>query len=156
MDNCCLNRPSDDQSNPRIHLESEAIKTIIDLVENDTWELFSSVSYLVYPKLKDTVPFNCPLIVSFNFCWLISDTLHIPRKIVNSLALKRHSSTKRLKLTLPFKPVKEATPLEKLYAENDVNGAHQKMLYLSYNKTLNHRRAASWRCIHPIHIVYHY
>lgn len=66
MDNCCLNRPSDDQSNPRIHLESEAIKTIIDLVENDTWELLSSVSYLVYPKLKDTVPFNLsPLIYAF-------------------------------------------------------------------------------------------
>jgi len=42
MDNCCLNRPSDDQSNPRIHLESEAIKTIIDLIEKGTWTLLSS------------------------------------------------------------------------------------------------------------------
>ena len=42
MDNCCFNRPSDDQSNPRIHLESEAIKTVIDLIEQGTWELFSS------------------------------------------------------------------------------------------------------------------
>ncbi len=42
MDNCCLNRPSDDQSNPRIHLESEAIKTVIDLIEKGTWELLSS------------------------------------------------------------------------------------------------------------------
>ena len=47
MDNCCLNRPSDDQSNPRIHLESEAIKTIIDLIEKETWELVSS-DVLVY------------------------------------------------------------------------------------------------------------
>ena len=42
MDNCCLNRPSDDQSNPRVHLESEAIKTVIDLIEQGTWELLSS------------------------------------------------------------------------------------------------------------------
>ena len=42
MDNCCLNRPFDDQSKPRIHLESEAIKTIIDLIEKETWELISS------------------------------------------------------------------------------------------------------------------
>lgn len=47
MDNCCLNRPSDDQSKPRIHLESEAIKTIIDLVEKEIWELLSS-DVLVY------------------------------------------------------------------------------------------------------------
>jgi predicted nucleic acid-binding protein len=42
MDNCCLNRPSDDQSSPRVHLESEAIKTVIDLIEQGTWELLSS------------------------------------------------------------------------------------------------------------------
>ncbi len=42
MDNCCLNRPFDDQSSPRIHLESEAIKTIITLIEKETWELLSS------------------------------------------------------------------------------------------------------------------
>ena len=33
MDNCCLNRPFDDQSNMRIHLEAEAIKAIIILCE---------------------------------------------------------------------------------------------------------------------------
>jgi hypothetical protein len=33
MDNCCLNRPFDDQSNLRVHLEGEAIKTIISLIE---------------------------------------------------------------------------------------------------------------------------
>lgn len=51
MDNCCLNRPSDDQSNPRIHLESEAIKTIIDLIENEIWELVSS-DVLLYEILN--------------------------------------------------------------------------------------------------------
>ncbi|MFZ2404236.1 MAG: PIN domain-containing protein [Methylobacter sp.] len=42
MDNCCLNRPFDDQSNLRIHLEAEAIKTIIRLVEQQKWNLVSS------------------------------------------------------------------------------------------------------------------
>ena len=42
MDNCCLNRPFDDQSNLRIHLEAEAIKAIIRLVEQQQWDLVSS------------------------------------------------------------------------------------------------------------------
>ena len=42
MDNCCLNRPFDDQSNLRVHLESEAIKTILTLVEQQKWKLVSS------------------------------------------------------------------------------------------------------------------
>ncbi len=41
MDNCCLNRPFDDQSNLRVHLEGEAIKTIIALIEQ-RWLLVSS------------------------------------------------------------------------------------------------------------------
>jgi predicted nucleic acid-binding protein len=42
MDNCCLNRPFDDQSNLRIHLESEAIQAIIKLCEQQKWHLISS------------------------------------------------------------------------------------------------------------------
>jgi len=42
MDNCCLNRPFDDQSNLRVHLEAEAIKTIISLLERQEWFLVSS------------------------------------------------------------------------------------------------------------------
>lgn len=42
MDTCCLNRPFDDQSNPRIRLESEAIKTIITFVEKNVWSLVGS------------------------------------------------------------------------------------------------------------------
>jgi predicted nucleic acid-binding protein len=42
MDNCCLNRPFDDQSNLRVHLEGEAIKTIISLIEQQQWLLISS------------------------------------------------------------------------------------------------------------------
>lgn len=42
LDNCCLNRPFDDQSNLRVHLEAEAIKTIISLIEQQQWSLVSS------------------------------------------------------------------------------------------------------------------
>ena len=42
LDNCCLNRPFDDQSYPRIHLESEAVKTILSLCEQSDWMLLGS------------------------------------------------------------------------------------------------------------------
>lgn len=42
MDNCCLNRPFDNQANLRVHLEAEAIKTIITLIEQQDWQLVSS------------------------------------------------------------------------------------------------------------------
>lgn len=42
LDNCCLNRPFDDQSRLRTHLEAEAIKTILTLVEQGQWDLVSS------------------------------------------------------------------------------------------------------------------
>jgi predicted nucleic acid-binding protein len=39
LDTCCLNRPFDDQTQPRIRLESEAIRLIIGRVENAVWTL---------------------------------------------------------------------------------------------------------------------
>lgn len=42
MDNCCLNRPFDNQANLRVHLEAEAIKTIITLIEQQKFSLISS------------------------------------------------------------------------------------------------------------------
>jgi predicted nucleic acid-binding protein len=33
LDTCCLNRPSDDQTQPRVRLESEAVLTILTAVE---------------------------------------------------------------------------------------------------------------------------
>ncbi len=42
LDNCCLNRPFDDQTNLRIRLESEAIKMILFLCEQKHWQLISS------------------------------------------------------------------------------------------------------------------
>ena len=42
MDNCCLNRPFDNQANLRVHLEAEAVKTIIRLIEKQQFSLISS------------------------------------------------------------------------------------------------------------------
>jgi len=42
LDCCCLNRPFDDQSNPIIYFESEAIKIIISLCEQGLFTLISS------------------------------------------------------------------------------------------------------------------
>lgn len=42
LDSCCLNRPFDDQTRLRIHLESEAIRIILSLCEQKEWQLISS------------------------------------------------------------------------------------------------------------------
>lgn len=42
LDLCCLNRPFDDQSQDRIHLEAEAILSIIKFVEKGQWTLVNS------------------------------------------------------------------------------------------------------------------
>jgi len=42
FDVCCLNRPFDDQSDYKIHLESEAILILISLCENDFHDIINS------------------------------------------------------------------------------------------------------------------
>jgi predicted nucleic acid-binding protein len=42
LDVSCLNRPFDDQSQPRIRLESEAITLILEGIDAGTWEEVSS------------------------------------------------------------------------------------------------------------------
>ena len=42
MDCCCLNRPFDDQSDPIISLETEAIKSILELCYKGTFSLVTS------------------------------------------------------------------------------------------------------------------
>ena len=37
LDNCCMNRPFDDQSDRRIRLESEAVKVILSFCEQRRW-----------------------------------------------------------------------------------------------------------------------
>jgi predicted nucleic acid-binding protein len=42
LDACCLNRPFDDQAQPRIHLESEAVLIILARFKRNEWEWLSS------------------------------------------------------------------------------------------------------------------
>ena len=42
LDACCLNRPFDDQTQTRIHLEAEAVLSIVRYVEDDDWQWISS------------------------------------------------------------------------------------------------------------------
>jgi len=42
LDACCLNRPFDDQTQDRIHLESEAVLTVLKHVEAGDWEWIAS------------------------------------------------------------------------------------------------------------------
>jgi len=42
LDVCCLNRPFDDQTQDRIHLESEAVVLILKRVRSGNWEWISS------------------------------------------------------------------------------------------------------------------
>jgi len=42
LDVCCLNRPFDDQTQDRIHLESEAVILILKRIRSGNWEWISS------------------------------------------------------------------------------------------------------------------
>jgi hypothetical protein len=42
LDACCMNRPFDDQSQPRVHLEAEAILLIFGKVRQREWDWTSS------------------------------------------------------------------------------------------------------------------
>jgi len=42
LDDCCLNRPFDDQSQDRIRLEAEAVLLILMRVQNEEWVWYSS------------------------------------------------------------------------------------------------------------------
>jgi len=66
MDNCCLNRPFDDQSNPRVHLESEAIKIILNQCEKGNWKLISSdiINYEISKTSDDIRKKELSLIIS--------------------------------------------------------------------------------------------
>ena len=42
LDACCLNRPFDDQSQPRVRLEAEAVSLILEKFNQDEWEWVGS------------------------------------------------------------------------------------------------------------------
>jgi len=46
LDVCCLNRPFDDQGQDRVHLEAEAVLTILKYVEKKKWSLVNSDAIL--------------------------------------------------------------------------------------------------------------
>ncbi len=42
LDVCCLNRPFDDQTQPRIYLETQAVMTIINQCQSGDWKMINS------------------------------------------------------------------------------------------------------------------
>jgi predicted nucleic acid-binding protein len=42
LDACCLNRPFDDQTQPRIYLEAQAVMTILSQCQSGAWKLVNS------------------------------------------------------------------------------------------------------------------
>lgn len=42
LDACCLNRPFDDQSQPRVRLETEAVSIILEKLHQNEWEWIGS------------------------------------------------------------------------------------------------------------------
>ncbi len=52
LDNCCYNRPYDDQSQLRISLEAQAKMHIQSMIRNDELELVTSFM-LTFEKLKE-------------------------------------------------------------------------------------------------------
>lgn len=64
MDNCCYNRPYDNQSQIRIHLETQAKLYIQGLIKNDQIELVASY-ILEYENDKNTLMQRKQLIANF-------------------------------------------------------------------------------------------
>ncbi len=64
LDVCCLNRPFDDQTQDRIHLEAEAILTILKYIEKKQWSMINSdailyeVNKIPDPERKTKVQFT--------------------------------------------------------------------------------------------------
>lgn len=42
LDACCLNRPFDDQTQPRIYIEAQAVMTILSRCQSEAWKLINS------------------------------------------------------------------------------------------------------------------
>jgi len=64
LDVCCLNRPFDDQTQDRIHLEAEAVLTILKYIEKKRWSMINSdailyeVNKIPDPERKTKVQFT--------------------------------------------------------------------------------------------------
>ena len=53
LDTCCLNRPFDDQRQPRIRLESEAVTLVLEKIHQREWEWIGS-DILLYEIEQNT------------------------------------------------------------------------------------------------------
>jgi len=70
LDTCCLQRPLDDRSQPRINIEAEAILTILGIIENNRITLVSSevLEYeisMIPDKNRENKANGC---LAFSFC----------------------------------------------------------------------------------------
>ena len=55
-DNCCYNSPFDDLTQERIHLESEAVLMILNLIQNGKFELIGSDALsLEMSRMRDPI-----------------------------------------------------------------------------------------------------
>jgi len=55
LDACCLNRPFDDQSQPRVHLETEAVLLILEKMNHREWEwVGSEMLFYEIRRTRDT------------------------------------------------------------------------------------------------------
>jgi len=67
LDVCCLNRPFDDQSQDRVHLEAEAVITVIERCQKGKWRLVSSeVIDLEVSKIPDQDRKNKVTLLTFS------------------------------------------------------------------------------------------
>jgi predicted nucleic acid-binding protein len=78
LDVCCLNRPFDDQTQDRIHLESEAIITILKNIQENNWIWFGSGVVLFEINQTPNLDRKNRLL---NLCGQFSDFINLDEEI---------------------------------------------------------------------------
>lgn len=87
LDNCCLNRPFDDQSQNRIRLESESIIIIMNKLYQGEWEWVSS-------QVLDIEIENTPNIEKKHYLKKLLEFVHESIKIENVDLVRAHQLKK--------------------------------------------------------------
>ncbi len=91
LDTCCLNRPFDDQTDARVSLETEAIRTILTRCEQGEWHLINSeVLELETQKTTNIVrqKYVSLLLSTASTTVLLNDTIIYNAKQLEDLGLK--------------------------------------------------------------------
>lgn len=79
LDNCCYNRPFDDQTQPRIHEETNAIVEIMARTKADNDIILdSSILKIEIRKITDKQKFD--VVMDF-YEYTVSETIHAKPKI---------------------------------------------------------------------------